>query len=754
MLLQQFVQGLDQSLPEVIEPDDILAVTSSINEIIKPGDATESEIPPSVLETTAGIINKLASAAKGSQGISVEKMETIANALVQTASAAIDVLPKQEMQPPSDLESHLIDTSSTDLSPRQQLKMLKEKEKEKEDTQRKTSQSIVASLDQVADTLLALQPDNVEYQSSFQTETVAVDVARLPSDKELLLGSGDILATIPPTSGAKAHEMWDVKMSVFKKNPYSWSESTGGQNISSSVIFLTIDSKNSETLNKSKEVNLVMPFEGHKWHKRERRQTPEETTERPRTGGKNTNGTTMAYHAFNVPADNVIPVIRMNWWDVEATFHVYISYGSPPTAEKYGEKRVITEDSYEAWLRGKNFSASFIPNTTDHGGVLYVGVQKLGPENSARGRQQQPTVQILSREDYTLSMSAVGCSSWNDNKKQWRLEGCNADIDLENGAISCKCHMDEWKVSVGTMTLPLPNSINFVNAFKNFLHLSDNSVMFSIVVSEFILYHLLMVFLCVDFHRVWMTIRRRVGPRISPITKDSGGAKNHWNTLCKVSLVPPDRMPARHVYQLTVTTGSMFGAGTTSRIGFQLFGSEATSPVKMLNPGGQALVRGSTLHFIMPVRESLGEVLLLHIWHDNSGEGDTAAWFLGRFVVRDTETDVVSYFTCNDWLSTEKGDGEVQKVVHASTEEELTSFTNVFNEATRDVFYDKQLWASALVAAPGSNFTKARRLSCCFTLLNTMMLSSAMWYKAENTSADTRVLNLGFVRFTIEKPPS
>ncbi|XP_019616811.1 PREDICTED: uncharacterized protein LOC109464300 [Branchiostoma belcheri] len=374
---------------------------------------------------------------------------------------------------------------------------------------------------------------------------------------------------------------------------------------------------------------------------------------------------------------------------------------------------------------------------------------KVLKEKKKEKEDMKPTVQILSREDYALSMSAVGCSSWNDDTNQWGLEDCDADINLEDGVISCRCPMTEWKVFVGTMTLPLPNSIYFINAFKNFLHLSDNSVVFSIVVSEFILYLLLMVLLCVDFHQV-RALRRPFTRRVSPITGASGGAKNQSEPLCKVSLVPPDRMVARHVYQLTVTTGSMFGAGTTSRIGFQLFGSEAKSPVKMLNPKGEALLRGSTLHFVMPVRESLGEVLLLRIWHDNSGEGDTASWFLGSFVVRDMETGVVSYFTCNDWLSPEKGDCEVQKVIHASTEEELTSFTNVFNEATRDVFYDKQLWASALVAAPGSLFTKAQRLSCCFTLLNTMMLSSAMWYKAENTTADTRVLNLGFVRFTIQ----
>ncbi|KAI8480406.1 hypothetical protein Bbelb_418640, partial [Branchiostoma belcheri] len=568
--------GLDQSLPETLGAEDILAAAASINDIIKPADAAESEMPPSVLQTTAGIIEKLATAARGSQSISIENMETIADALVQTASAAIDVLPKQKTQIDA-LESDLIDTSATDLSPRQQLKVLKEKQKEKEDMQREASQIIVASLDQVADTLLALQPQD---------------------------------------------------MSVFKKNPYSWSKSTGGQNISSSVAFLTIDSKNSGTFTKNKKVKLDMPFVPSHEKQEPASRSSHVTTESPSTAKENTNGTTMVYHAFNVPADNVIPVIRMNWWDVEATFHVYISYGSPPTAEKFVEKRVIKEDGYEAWLKGTNFSASFIPNTTDHDRVLYIGVQKLGHTSSTQGHQQQPTVQILSREDYALSMSAVGCSSWNDNKKQWRPEGCDADIALKDGVISCRCPVTEWKVSVGTMTLPLPNSINFINAFKNFLHLSDNSVVFSIVVSEVILY----------------------------------------------------------------------------------------------------------LHIMV----------------------------------------LLSYFTCNDWLSREKGDGEVQKVVHASTEEDLTSFTNVFKEASRDVFYDKQLWASALVAAPvvsrheanpgftecvpdvacsigRFNLHKAQRLSCCFTLLNTMMLSSAMWYKAENTTADTRVLNLGFVRFTIQE---
>ncbi|KAI8506533.1 hypothetical protein Bbelb_159600 [Branchiostoma belcheri] len=705
--------------PTLVRPENILEVMTNIKEIIKPTYASDSEMLLSVLQTTAKITENLASVARGLQGVSVEKMETIADALVQTASAVVDMLPEPETQTVnySDnlFESDVIDMSDPDVSPKQQLKMLKEKQEEKQSMQQKASQSIVASLDQVADTLLALQPEGGEYHSRFEAKSVCVNVARLPSDKDLLLNSCDVVANILSTqTGAQTHHMQDVKMVVFKKNPYSWSESTGGQNISSSVTFLTIDSKEPGSRRKNREVELDMPFAPFQ-ETEQPLDRPHVTTETPSTVEGNSNGTAMVYHAFSVPHDNVIPVVHMNWWDVEAIFHVYISYGSLPTAELFSEKIVIQKNDYESWLKGTNFSTSFIPNTTNHGGHLYIGVQKLGPANSGSG--QQPVAQIQDKKDYQLSFSAVGCSSWKDNKKQWMMEDCNATINLENGAINCRCHMSEWKVSVGTMTLPVPNSINFINAFQNFLHLSDNSVVFSIVVSETILYLLLMVLLCVDFQRL------RKAPK----------------PLSKVSLIPPDRMPAPHVYQLTVTTGSMFGAGTTSRIGLQLFGSEATSPVKMLNPGGEV------------VRESLGELMLLHIWHDNSGEGDTASWFLGSFVVRDVEKDVVSYFICNDWLSTEKGDGEMQKVVHSSTEEELTSFTNVVNEAARDVLYDKQLWASAMVAAPGSSFTKAQRLSCCFTLLNTMMLASAMWYKAENTTANARVFNLGFVRFTVEE---
>ncbi|XP_019631251.1 PREDICTED: LOW QUALITY PROTEIN: uncharacterized protein LOC109475159 [Branchiostoma belcheri] len=751
--LQHILQGIDEEQLESAKLEDILSAMNCINDVLTISGSAKSSMSLSAMKDASALIDKLAGASRGAQSASVTDMANIANALTQSATAVIDKLPEQ--QPPivttassNILESDLIDVNSADLSPKQQLKMLKEKQKEKEDMQKRAALNIVKSLDSVADTLLALQPGNAEYQTTFGTENVGVTLSRSPSNRDLHLSNGPITATIPSTgSGSQTNSMLDLKMLSFKKNPYSWKQSTGGQNISSPVTVLSMETRGSgkgpkqgrqrgpRSLKEEKQVNLDIPFVPLQ----ERELTtdaPHVTTHKPGERSAESsidrgNGTTMTYHRFSIPVGNVIPVLHMSWWDVDATFHVYFSYGSKPTFEKYDEKRVIqAKDGYEAWLAEKDVTVTFTPNTTRRGGALYVGVQKIDRGSSSPKKPNRERT-----ANYSLLMSAVGCSSWDEDNERWGLEQCNAKLDIENNIFHCECRTVGSSIAVGTMTLPTPNSIDFLTAFKNFSNLRDNAVVLSIVVSEYILYIINMVLLCANFSRLW-------GKRSQDQRK---------KTLPKVSLIPPDRMPAPHLYQLTVTTGSMFGAGTTSRVAFQLFGSEGTTPIKMLNPGGEALVRGSTLHFIMPVRESLGEVTLLRIWHDNSGEGDTSAWFLGNFLVRDVKKDAVTHFRCHDWLSEDKGDGEVQKVVHATPKQELRSFGNIFTEATSDLFYDKQLWTSALVAPPGSSFTQAQRLSCCFTLLNTMMLASAMWYRTDDITADTKVYNLGVAHFTVEE---
>ncbi len=49
----------------------------------------------------------------------------------------------------------------------------------------------------------------------------------------------------------------------------------------------------------------------------------------------------------------------------------------------------------------------------------------------------------------------------------------------------------------------------------------------------------------------------------------------------------------------------------------------------------------------------------MRIWHDNSGKGNRASWFLKYILVRDLQTMETSYFICEKWLAVEKDSGEV-----------------------------------------------------------------------------------------------
>ncbi|XP_035662444.1 polycystic kidney disease protein 1-like 2 [Branchiostoma floridae] len=210
-------------------------------------------------------------------------------------------------------------------------------------------------------------------------------------------------------------------------------------------------------------------------------------------------------------------------------------------------------------------------------------------------------------------------------------------------------------------------------------------------------------------------------------------------------------MPAPYLYQITVTTGSMLGAGTSARIGLQVFGSKSKTTIKMINSDGESLPRGGTHDVIMPLKTSLGHLELLHIWHDNTGVDETS-WFLRDIIIKDLQTKEVYQFICYDWLSEDRGDFQVQKVLHVATLEQLGCFSSQLRENTDAMFYDQHLWTSPFVSPEGSNFTKSERLSCCCAVFNSIMLSNAMWYKSdEGFVTKNTVFDLGFVQITLQE---
>lgn len=54
-------------------------------------------------------------------------------------------------------------------------------------------------------------------------------------------------------------------------------------------------------------------------------------------------------------------------------------------------------------------------------------------------------------------------------------------------------------------------------------------------------------------------------------------------------------------------------------------------------------------------RRPLGPLHLIRVWHDNSGKGPNASWFLSFIVVRDVQTGDKFEFILDDWMAVDRG---------------------------------------------------------------------------------------------------
>ena len=69
--------------------------------------------------------------------------------------------------------------------------------------------------------------------------------------------------------------------------------------------------------------------------------------------------------------------------------------------------------------------------------------------------------------------------------------------------------------------------------------------------------------------------------------------------------------------------------------------------------------RGSQDNLLLTTKHSLGKLSRIRLWHDNTGKGKYASWFLNFIVIQDLQTMERFYFIANDWFAVEHSDGRV-----------------------------------------------------------------------------------------------
>ena len=138
-----------------------------------------------------------------------------------------------------------------------------------------------------------------------------------------------------------------------------------------------------------------------------------------------------------------------------------------------------------------------------------------------------------------------------------------------------------------------------------------------------------------------------------------------------------------HVYQVSIQTGMWRGYGTTANVGIIIYGEDDKTDEIILtdkNLNKDFFARGSVNNFTITVPKSLGELLKIKIWHDNSG--DNPGWFFHQILVVDVETAQQTHFLANRWLAVEKGDGKIELEIPKAEKKDLSGFRNLFYSRT------------------------------------------------------------------------
>jgi polycystin 1L2 len=150
-------------------------------------------------------------------------------------------------------------------------------------------------------------------------------------------------------------------------------------------------------------------------------------------------------------------------------------------------------------------------------------------------------------------------------------------------------------------------------------------------------------------------------------------------------------------------------------------------------------------------KRPLGSLNYIRIWHDNSGKGDNASWYLKHIIVNDLQTNEKFYFICEQWLAVEKGDGKLERELLVANEKQNTKIINLFHKQFRESIRDSHLWLSIFIRPVNSSFTRLDRVTCGFVFIFLSMALNILYYKQNSPSSQFGLIDIAIFSFTTEQ---
>ncbi|XP_048586754.1 uncharacterized protein LOC5520731 isoform X2 [Nematostella vectensis] len=640
-----------------------------------------------------------------------------------------------------------------------------EKDDNKKNKNKMSAKKALAMIENVGDSLLKRQTTEDE-PILIQTQSIQMVLDRKkPEDLSKPKSVGNSKVALPKSDvllrGMGTHSAVDTQMLSMKQNPYTWDASA--DKVKSPVLSIDLKDTSGQKLEISglrEEIELIV--EG-----------PPDAKVLPPIASflkPSVNGS-MQFHTTNVTSKDVtIQVTLIPTGGKELS--VYFRHRRRPTVETHDYHTKVPDYSSCTKVSDKDLESGQV--LTDYGigdsvtqeagyfnctrdpyvitisqemingtGLYFIGLlyNHTGADAKSRrrrsclsGRQKRdvicaefkdppttppPTPQIIRPKydpqtdvNYSIAISAKSCLYWSEDKQKWTSDGCRVSPKIMNSSIVCLCnHLS----SFGGDFFVAPNPIDFDKVWAGFANIgkTKNFVVLTTLCTIFAFYIIAVIFA----RRADKSDKQKV-----------------------LSSVPVGQTPnGTYCYEITVYTGIWRRCGTTSNVAMKIYGDDMDTGTVPLSYSAMCdkklFARGSVNTFIFPAEQSLGDIQHIKVWHDNSGRHP--AWYLRQVVIRDVQSDHKWFFVCNKWLALEKGDGRIDKVFYASSEEEINSFKNKFYNRAATGLGDGHLWMSVVTRPPTSPFTRVQRVTCCLCVLLTAMVTNAMFYQFGEESKDS-----------------
>ena len=308
------------------------------------------------------------------------------------------------------------------------------------------------------------------------------------------------------------------------------------------------------------------------------------------------------------------------------------------------------------------------------------------------------------KNEVSMMIYTSGCYYYNHDTDSWQSDGVDVLESTTQYVTECvTTHLTDFAGGF----IVLPPAIDFNHVFAN-ASFTQNLAIYITVILVVSLYILL---------AIWSRIMDRRDVQRMGVTPL---ADNHPND--------------KYFYEMIVFTGSRPEAATDSRVKFILSGDAGETPIRSLEDNKRRIFRRAGIDsFVMTNKKSLGDLTYLRIWHDNSGRGPNASWFLKSVIIHDLQTRQMYYFICEEWLAVEKGDGAIERFLPVTGDKQKTEFNYMMAKQTKQKLSDGHMWLSVFIRPTQSSFTRLDRLTCCFVILCISMLANILYYGVDKS---------------------